>query len=53
VKMVVSNLPELVPENQTLLVQLMLSVMWMNSFNINGVEVKFYEGDTELVRPPF
>jgi hypothetical protein len=52
-KMVMSNLPELVNENQELLAQLILSTMWFNGFKVDGVEIKFHEGNDELVRPPF
>lgn len=40
-KMIVSNLPEYMAENQDILANLLLLTMNANNFNVNGIHINF------------
>jgi len=52
VKAVISNLPELVPENQQMLGQMILLTMHANGFKVDGIHIEFQPDDGEPITPP-
>lgn len=47
-KAIISGLPELLPENQMLLGQVISIAMHQNMFKVDGIEIKFVEDDKDV-----